>query len=133
MSRPSRTAPQALPEEQREPVATAAYEALDEVYDPCSQAWLRPLSLRDLGLVRAVTVGPDGQATVRVSLTVPFCMAVPTIMQAVEVRVGSVPGVTGVSVHIDQDTPWHPGMMSDAGRAVLAARRAGGPEPRNRR
>lgn len=102
----------------------AVQAALNEVYDPCSQAWQRPLSLRDLGLVRAITVERPGRVTVRVSLTAPFCMAVATIMQAVEIRVGAVPGVTDVTVHIDAETPWSPALMSEAGRARLSARRA---------
>lgn len=97
--------------------------ALDEVYDPCSQAWQRPLSLPDLGLVRDVAVAPDGRVRVVVSLTAPFCMAVGTIMQAVEARVGQVPGVTGVDVEIDAETSWTPTLMTEAGRDALAARR----------
>jgi metal-sulfur cluster biosynthetic enzyme len=103
----------------------AARAALAEVYDPCSQAWHRPLSLPDLGLVRHVGVDAGGRVTVRISLTVPFCMAVATIMQAVEIRVGAVPGVTGVDVQIDTATPWSPAAMSPAGRAALQARRTG--------
>jgi metal-sulfur cluster biosynthetic enzyme len=102
----------------------AAQRALADVYDPCSQAWQRPLSLPDLGLVRDVAATADGRVTVRISLTVPFCMAVHTIMQSVETRVGAVPGVTAVDVRIDTETPWSPAAMSDAGRAGLQARRA---------
>ncbi|MGC4897167.1 metal-sulfur cluster assembly factor [Micromonospora sp. DT31] len=106
------------------PVEHAARAALHEVYDPCSQAWQRPLSLPDLGLVRDVSADDTGRVTVRVSLTVPFCMAVHTIMQAVETRVGAVPGVTAVDVQIDTVTPWSPAAMSPGGRDRLEARRA---------
>jgi metal-sulfur cluster biosynthetic enzyme len=102
----------------------AAQQSLRDVYDPCSQAWQRPLSLPDLGLVREVAADAAGRVTVRISLTVPFCMAVHTLMQAVETRVGAVPGVTAVDVQIDTETPWSPAAMSDAGRAGLQARRA---------
>jgi metal-sulfur cluster biosynthetic enzyme len=98
--------------------------ALAEVYDPCSQAWNRPISLPDLGLVRSVTMRDDGQVTVGISLTTPFCTALATIMRAVEVRVGELPGVTGVTVDIDAQTPWSPELMTDQARAALAARRA---------
>lgn len=106
------------------PLAEAAERALADVYDPCSQAWQRPLSLPDLGLVREVAADADGRVTVRISLTVPFCMAVHTIMQAVETRVAAVPGVTAVDVRIDTVTPWSPDAMSAAGRAGLDGRRA---------
>jgi metal-sulfur cluster biosynthetic enzyme len=102
---------------------TVAWSALQRVYDPCSQAWGRPLSIVDLGLVRAVEPRPDGSVRVLVSLTVPFCMAVATIMRAVECRVGEVPGVESVDVEIDQDTPWSPDLMTESGRRFLAERR----------
>jgi metal-sulfur cluster biosynthetic enzyme len=102
----------------------AVHAALGEVYDPCSQAWQRPISVRDLGLVRDVTADADGGVTVRISLTTPFCAALATIMQAVEVRVAGVPGVTSVTVEIDATAPWSSASMTDAGRAILAAHRA---------
>jgi metal-sulfur cluster biosynthetic enzyme len=97
--------------------------ALGEVYDPCSQAWQRPLSLVDLGLVREVDVDEAGHVSIRVSLTVPFCVAVATIMQAVERRVAELPGITAVSVHIDQTAPWSPELMTETGRRRLAEHR----------
>jgi metal-sulfur cluster biosynthetic enzyme len=105
------------------PTAAAIHAALGEVFDPCSQAWQRPLSVRDLGLIRGVTIDREGHVTVRVSLTAPFCTALAVVMQSVEVRVGQVPGVTGVTVEIDAETPWSPALMTSEGRARLAARR----------
>ncbi|MFJ8033469.1 metal-sulfur cluster assembly factor [Streptomyces sp. NPDC096032] len=99
------------------------HTALGEVYDPCSQSWQRPMSLVDLGLVRDVAVDGEGRATVRISLTAPFCMAVPVIMQSVEQKVGAVDGVTGVTVELDGGTLWRPELMTDKGRAQLAAAR----------
>lgn len=106
------------------PVDGMVWTALRHAYDPCSQAWGRPLSLVDLGLVREVAVDGDGRVTVRVSLTAPYCLAVATIMQAVERRAGEVPGVTEVSVQIDTDTPWSQELMTGAGRRWLRQRRA---------
>jgi metal-sulfur cluster biosynthetic enzyme len=105
------------------PDAAALRAALGEVYDPCSQSWNRPLSLLDLGLVREVAAGEDGTAQVRISLTAPFCMAVVTIMQAVEQRLGEVPGVTGVHVDIDATTAWSPELMTTPARRALDERR----------
>jgi metal-sulfur cluster biosynthetic enzyme len=98
--------------------------ALGEVFDPCSQSWNRPMSVRDLGLVRDIAVDDGGRVTVRLSLTAPFCTALAVIMMAVERRVGDVPGVTAVTVDIDAETPWSPELMTSSGRAALAARRA---------
>lgn len=105
-------------------LAMAVDDALGEVYDPCSQAWNRPMSIRDLGLVRQVTLDERGQVAVRLSLTAPFCTALAVLMKAVEVRVGRVPGVAAVTVDIDAETPWSPELMTAAGRAALASRRA---------
>jgi metal-sulfur cluster biosynthetic enzyme len=100
------------------------HTALQDVYDPCSQSWQRPMSLVDLGLIRQVTVAPGGHATVRISLTAPFCMAVPTIMQSIEQKVGAVEGVSGVTVELDGGTLWRPELMTDKGRELLSAARA---------
>jgi len=97
--------------------------ALREVYDPCSQAWNRPLSIVDLGLVRAVSMHPAGAVTVRLSLTAPFCMAVAVLMQSVEQRLAEVPGVRTVAVDIDTTTPWDEGLMTEHGRRLLTQRR----------
>ena len=103
---------------------TEVRRALLTVYDPCSQAWSRPLSVVDLGLVRDVAVDATGAATVRIGLTAPFCMAVATIMQAVEQRVGQLPGIRAVHVEIDTEAAWSPELMTAQGRSALAARRS---------
>ncbi|MCQ4209144.1 metal-sulfur cluster assembly factor [Streptomyces longispororuber] len=121
MTAPTAPAPAPAP-------ATATTEqvhtALQDVYDPCSQSWQRPMSLVDLGLIRAVSLAPDGRATVRISLTAPFCMAVPTIMQSIEQKVGAVDGVSDVTVELDGGTLWRPELMTDKGRELLADARA---------
>jgi metal-sulfur cluster biosynthetic enzyme len=105
-------------------VEAGARAALHEVYDPCSQAWGRPLSLLDLGLVREVSANPQGQVTVRLSLTTPFCMGLATIMKSVEQRVMAVPDVAEVIVEIDPCLPWSPELMTEEGRERLARSRA---------
>ena len=98
--------------------------ALCGVYDPCSQAWSRPLSIYDLGLVRGAEVDDAGHAHVTISLTAPFCMAIATIMQATELRVGELPGITAVTVEIDTTTPWSPDLITEQGRRWLELRRS---------
>ncbi|MEV5609114.1 iron-sulfur cluster assembly protein [Streptomyces sp. NPDC052225] len=93
--------------------------ALTHAYDPCSQSWQRPLSLIDLGLIRHITVTPHGHATIRISLTAPFCMAVPTIMQTIEHKTRTIHGITHVTTEIDGTTPWHPDLMTPHGRQLL--------------
>lgn len=104
-------------------LAQASREALANAYDPCSQSWGRPMSLLDLGLVREVTA-EAGVVTVRIGLTVPYCMAVATIMQTVETRVAELDGVVDVNVVIDQDAVWSPELMTQRARERLTQLRA---------
>ncbi len=109
--------------------------ALDLVVEPCSQSWQRPLSIVDLGLVRRVSVDTRGTARIDISLTTPFCLAVTVIMQAIEQRVGDVPGVHAVEVYINPTVVWTIDLMTDEGRKRLLAHRRrdsdrpGGPVP----
>jgi metal-sulfur cluster biosynthetic enzyme len=99
------------------------WDALALVYDPCSQAWGRPLSIVDLGLVREVRA-EEGRVVVQISLTAPYCMAVPTIMRAAERKIAEVAGIEDVRVDVDIETPWDPSLMSARGREWLARQRA---------
>lgn len=105
-------------------VAAAVEAALREVYDPCSQAWARPLSVVDLGLVRGMTVQPGGEVTIRLTPTTPMCLGVPVLMQAVEQRIAEVPGVSAVRVDIDLQAPWDAALMTERGRQLLTDRRS---------
>jgi metal-sulfur cluster biosynthetic enzyme len=101
----------------------AVLAALDRVVDPCSQSWQRPLSIVDLGLIRRISIDPRGTARVDISLTTPFCLAVTIIMQAIEQRVGEVPGVRAVEVVVDPTVVWSIDLMTEDGRERLLAHR----------
>ncbi|MHB8330013.1 MAG: Mrp/NBP35 family ATP-binding protein [Acidimicrobiales bacterium] len=68
----------------------------------------------DLGMVRGVAVGPDGAVAVEVALTVAGCPLRTQLRTDVEVRVGALAGVTGVTVTM--------GEMSAAERSSLMDR-----------
>jgi ATP-binding protein involved in chromosome partitioning len=76
----------------------------------------RPIT--DLGMVKDVQVGPDGQVAVQVWLTVAGCPMRDTITRDVTAAVSAVPGVTGVRVGLD--------VMSDTQRRELQERLRGG-------
>jgi ATP-binding protein involved in chromosome partitioning len=76
----------------------------------------RPIT--DLGMVKDVQVGPDGQVAVQVWLTVAGCPMRDTITRDVTAAVSAVPGVTGVRVGLD--------VMSDTQRRELQDRLRGG-------
>jgi ATP-binding protein involved in chromosome partitioning len=69
----------------------------------------RPIT--DLGMVRSVDVGPDGQARIEVLLTVAGCPMKDTITRDVTAAVLAVPGVSSVDVVLD--------VMSDDQRKQL--------------
>jgi metal-sulfur cluster biosynthetic enzyme len=101
----------------------AVFAALDRVIDPCSNSWQRPLSIVDLGLVRRISVDTRQVARIEISLTTAFCLAISVIMQAIEERVGAVPGITDVEVSVDPTVVWSMDLMTEEGRERLLAHR----------
>jgi ATP-binding protein involved in chromosome partitioning len=80
----------------------------------------RPIT--DLGMVKSVSVGPDGTVAVGVYLTVSGCPMRDTITSRVTDAVAAVPGVTGVAVELD--------VMSEEQRKEMQTKLRGGrPEP----
>jgi len=59
----------------------------------------------DLGMVRAIELSEDGHATVTIALTVAGCPLQKQLRSDVEGRVGSVPGVSGVTVRMGEMDP----------------------------
>jgi metal-sulfur cluster biosynthetic enzyme len=101
-------------------VLHAAVEmAMRAVYDPCSVAARAPLDIFEMGLVRSWDVADDGTVAVTISPTAPSCVLIGSIIQGVEQRVGDVPGVTGVVVHVESETFWTEELMSEQGREKL--------------
>src|SRR5438045_3329051 len=69
--------------------------ALAKVNDPEIH---RPIT--DLGMVKGVTVSPEGEVLVEVYLTVAGCPLRDTITRDVTAAVSAVPGVSGVRVSL---------------------------------
>jgi ATP-binding protein involved in chromosome partitioning len=88
------------------PSVDAVRTALDGVHDPEIN---RPIT--ELGMVKDVTVTPDGAVAVAVWLTVAGCPMRETITSRVSNAVRAVPGVRDVRVQLD--------VMSDAQRTAL--------------
>jgi ATP-binding protein involved in chromosome partitioning len=87
--------------------------ALAKVNDPEIH---RPIT--DLGMVKGVTVSPEGEVLVEVYLTVAGCPLRDTITRDVTGAVSAVPGVSGVRVSLD--------VMSDEQRRQLQTQLRGG-------
>ena len=91
---------------QQVPSTEAVRTALAGVQDPEIH---RPIT--DLGMVKDVTVHPDGRVDVAVYLTVAGCPLRDKITRDVTAAVSALPGVTSVDVELD--------VMSDAQRTAL--------------
>ncbi len=87
-------------------VEEAVHAALADVDDPEIH---KPIT--ELGMVKGVSVGPDGIAHVGVYLTVAGCPMRETITKRVTTAVEKVPGINGVRVELD--------VMSDEQRTAL--------------
>ncbi len=98
------------------PSLDAVQAALATVTDPEIN---RPIT--DIGMVKSVDIGADGQVAVGVYLTTAACPLRGEITNRVTKAVSAVPGVAGVSVALD--------VMSDEQRQALRSQlRGGAPE-----
>jgi FeS assembly SUF system protein len=89
-------------------------DALRTVYDPEI-----PVNIYELGLIYAVEVKPDGDVTIRMTLTSPGCPVAGSLPIEVESRLRDIPGIRSAKVEIVWDPPWHPDMISEAGKLQL--------------
>jgi metal-sulfur cluster biosynthetic enzyme len=101
------------------PDAAAVRSALDHVVDPCSIATGLPISLTDMGMVKAVTLSEEGVAHVELRLTSPICWQAANIIAQVEEAVARVPGIARVICTIDPMAEWMPAMMAQSARDGL--------------
>lgn len=92
----------------------AIIDALKEIYDPEI-----PVNIYELGLIYNVEVTDGGHAVVTMTLTTPHCPVAESMPGEVELRVGSVPGVSIADVNLVWDPPWDPAKMSDEARLEL--------------
>lgn len=95
------------------PTNEAIQEALSRVIDPEIH---KPIT--ELGMVRSVEIADDGGVTVGIDLTIAGCPLKDTIVADTKAEVGSVEGVTNVTVNL--------GEMDDEQRAELRRRLRGG-------
>lgn len=89
------------------------WKALEQVYDPELS-----MNIVDLGLVYGVKV-EDGAVNVTMTLTTPGCPLHDSMQWAVYRVLEQVPGVEAVNVQVVWDPPWHPSMISEAGKRML--------------
>lgn len=91
-----------------------AIEQIKTVFDPEI-----PVNIWELGLIYGVEVSPEGQVTVKMTLTSPMCPSAQELPLEVEQKVRSVDGVTDAKVDIVWEPMWTKDMMSDVARLKL--------------
>lgn len=89
-------------------------EALRTVYDPEI-----PVNIFELGLIYKVDVDDDDRIRIDMTLTSPMCPVAETLPEEVKAKVEAVQGVTGASVEVVWDPPWHPSMMTEEAQLEL--------------
>jgi metal-sulfur cluster biosynthetic enzyme len=75
----------------------------------------------DLGLVYSYAFDA-GKVRVTMTLTTPGCPMHESISWGVKNALMNIEGIDEVDVDIVWDPPWHPSMMTDAGRAATGVR-----------
>jgi metal-sulfur cluster biosynthetic enzyme len=93
-------------------------ETLRQVIDPelgCN--------LVDLGLIYSIQI-ERGSVRVLMTLTTAGCPMHERIAQGVQEALLQLNGVDDAEVVLVWDPPWHPSMMTDAGRAAFGAARS---------
>ncbi len=91
--------------------------ALDTIKDPCSVATCVPMGLDEMGIVKSIAVAPDGHVDVEFRLTSPFCEMIAYMRNEALAKVGTLPGVTGVTVRHDRGLDWDSDMIAPAAQA----------------
>jgi metal-sulfur cluster biosynthetic enzyme len=82
-------------------------DALREVIDPEIG-----IDIVSLGLVYGVDIAEDGDTTVRMTLTSPYCPLGPMLESQVHAATQFLPGVRDVKVDLVWDPPWDPHTMA---------------------
>ncbi len=101
------TAPAATVDEQ-------VVEVLKTIYDPEI-----PVNIYELGLIYDIVPGPDGDLSVRMTLTSPMCPVAETLPVDVQKKLSAIVGVTSVDVDLVWDPVWSPDMMTEAAKLQL--------------
>lgn len=96
-------------------------DALSTLYDPCSLATKRPVTIVELGLLRHVQVSENCSVVITLVTTSPGCLYYAQLGQAVTNVVMALPGIESVEVRLDATVPWTP---ADMAPELQAARRS---------
>ena len=77
------------------------------------------VDIYSLGLVYKSDLADDGALTIDMTLTAPNCPMADFIVEDVNQKMSSIPGVTSVTVNIVFEPEWNKDMMSDEAKLEL--------------
>lgn len=89
-------------------------EALKKTVDPEIG-----LNIVDLGLLYNITISPDSDVDIRITMTSPMCPVTSIILADVELRLQQIAGVGKVNVDLVWEPAWNPEMISEEARLGL--------------
>jgi FeS assembly SUF system protein len=92
----------------------AVIHVLEGIFDPEI-----PVNIWELGLVYDLTVSPQAEVAIRMTLTSPACPVAESLPPEVEQKVRAVPGVASVKLDLVWDPPWSMARLSEAARLQL--------------
>jgi FeS assembly SUF system protein len=101
-----------------DPATLTLYSQVIETLRACYDPEI-PVNIYELGLVYDVSVTPQGEVAIRMTLTSPACPVAGSLPGDVEARVRAIPGVTSARVDVTWEPPWGPDKMTDAARLQL--------------
>jgi metal-sulfur cluster biosynthetic enzyme len=100
-------------------------DVVAQVVDPCSTSAGTPMTMREMGLLKSVSVEGDA-AVVEMRLTAPSCPMVPYFLDAIERGVADLHGIERVILRTDGGHDWdrsHIDPAAEARRTTLILRR----------
>lgn len=77
------------------------------------------VDIYSLGLVYKIDLADDGNLTIDMTLTAPNCPMADFIMEDVNMKLSSIPGVKSVNVNLVYEPEWNKDMMSDEAKLEL--------------
>lgn len=95
-------------------VEARAIEAIQEIYDPEI-----PVDIYALGLIYELSVDPNGNAKVRMTLTSPACPVAEALPMQVQEKLIEVEGINDVDLQLVWDPAWTKDRMSDEAKLAL--------------
>jgi FeS assembly SUF system protein len=84
-------------------------EVVRSIYDPEI-----PVNIYDLGLIYDITVFPDNEVKVRMTLTSPACPVAGSLPGQVEQKIEAIPEVKSADIELVWDPPWDKSRMSES-------------------